>query len=209
VQTIIKSDSSYEVDEAAFPAYAHRNPLIDFIFWQRIKVAYQYALDKKAENIMDFGCGSGVLSYLLSNCSHKVYGLDIEMRPLTLIRNHIEFPKNIEFINDSLANANIPNNSIDIIYAMDVLEHIEDLGEYIHLFTEKIKDTGAIIVSGPTENILYKIGRKLSGERFTGDYHVNNIGNIRKEFEKTMNVKTISKIIWPFVLFEVFVATRK
>jgi hypothetical protein len=64
-------------------------------------------------------------------------------------------------------------------------------------------------VSGPTENILYKIGRKLSGERFTGDYHVNNIGNIRKEFEKTMNVKTISKIIWPFVLFEVFVATRK
>ena len=209
VQTIIKSDSSFEVDEAAFPAYAHRNPLIDYIFWQRIKVAYRYVLNKNLDCIIDFGCGSGVLSYLLSKKSKKIYGLDIEMRPLTLIQKQIQFPENIEFIHGDLSNASIQNNSVDLIYAMDVLEHIDNIGDYIQLFKDKIKDTGAVIVSGPTENILYKIGRKLSGERFTGEYHVNNIDNIKKEFEKSMNVRTVSKIIWPFVLFEVFEATKK
>ena len=44
LRSIVSEHKTYEVDEAALPAYAHANPLIDYIFWQRVKVAYEYAL---------------------------------------------------------------------------------------------------------------------------------------------------------------------
>ncbi|HTQ27696.1 MAG TPA: methyltransferase domain-containing protein, partial [Puia sp.] len=112
----------------------------------------------------------------------------------------------IEFIEGDLMQISYPDHSFDYIIALDVLEHINNLDDYILLFKKLLKPGGSIIVSGPTENFLYKIGRKLAGEKFTGDYHVNNIHNIKKSFSKSMDTKTLRKLIWPFTLFELFVA---
>jgi Na+/H+-dicarboxylate symporter len=61
-------------------------------------------------------------------------------------------------------------------------------------------------VSGPTENLLYKIGRKFAGHRFTGDYHVKDISSIKMEFLSHMKVRTIKKLFFPLVFFELFAA---
>ena len=198
-----------QLDEAALPAYTHGNALIDYIFWDRIKTAVSFLLTEKTGEgieVLDFGCGTGVLSYILANNKYKITSCDIESIPLQLMQKKITFPANIEFIHKDIFETDLIDKKFDAIIALDVLEHISDLEKYVLAFKKMLKPEGIIIVSGPTENILYKIGRKLAGDRFTGNYHVSNISIIKNKFSKHLKTKTIKRIIWPFVLFEIFAA---
>jgi len=203
---ILTNKNSYENDEAALPAYAHKNPLIDYLFWKRLQVVFNFAKENNFKNVLDFGCGSGVMSYLMAQNGISVTSSDIEFSPLRLVKEKIDFPAQINFIEGDIINKNLPENSFDLIVALDVLEHIENLDEYIKLFERLLKPNGVIIVSGPTENILYKIGRKISGERFTGNYHVTNIKTIKKQFSEHLIIKTLRRLVFPVILFEVFIA---
>lgn len=206
---ILNETNNADIDEAALPAYAHKNILIDYLFWKRIQVAFNYSqTDRTSKKILDFGCGSGVLTYLLANNGHEVTSTDIEFSPLCLVKEKIKFPSNITFIEGDIISGELKNNSFDIIYALDVLEHIENLTEYIQLFENLLTQNGVIIISGPTENVFYKIGRKFAGEKFTGDYHVTDISSIKKEFKKFLKVKTLKKLYPPVNLFELFIATK-
>ncbi len=209
VQSILTDNSSLEIDEAALPAYAHKNPVVDYIFWQRVKVALNFAIKKNAQNILDFGCGSGILSYSLATMGKNVTAVDIHFGPLNLIKQKINFPTNINFIEADLLKYEMKEKQFDLIIALDVLEHIEDLKTYISEFRKILKPGGMILVSGPTENFLYKIGRRLAGEKFTGDYHVSNIHKIKRTFSEQMETETISKLVWPLTLFEVFIAHNR
>ena len=210
-EKIIKEHDSYEIGEAALPAYSHKNPLINWLFWKRIKIAYQYANNssKGKSKILDFGCGSGILSYMLAKNNHNITACDIEFAPLRLLNNNIRFPLNIDFIEGDILHKNLEINTYDIIYALDVLEHIDALEPYIKLFDQLLTPNGVIIVSGPTENTLYKIGRKIAGNRFTGDYHVTTISKIKDTFANYLNVTSVKKILFPVVLFEIFIASKK
>ena len=207
---ILKDRDSYEIGEAALTAYSHKNFLIDWLFWERLKVAYKYAVNNGIENkkILDFGCGSGVLSYMLAKENHYVTACDVEFSPLELLKKSIVFPSNINFIEGDILNKNTEDFSYDIIYAMDVLEHIDNIEPYIKLFDRLLSPNGVIIISGPTENILYKIGRKIAGNRFTGDYHITNISKIKKEISNYLEVKPLKKLLFPFIFFEVFIAHK-
>lgn len=208
-KTILNKTNNYELDEAALPAYSHSNKLIDYLFWKRVNVAFQEAIkDSRHKKVLDFGCGSGVLSYLMAKNGYDVTASDIEFSPLNLVKTEIDFPSSINFIEGDIINLEVPDNSFDVIFALDVLEHVDNLEDYMKLFKRLLTPNGMIIISGPTENILYKLGRKFAGDRFTGDYHVTDIHKIKKEFKNHLKVKTIKKLIFPFVLFELFAARK-
>tara|TARA_B100000508_G_C11413448_1_gene254487 strand:+ start:157 stop:843 length:687 start_codon:yes stop_codon:yes gene_type:complete len=208
-QEILAAGDSYEIGEAALPAYAHKNPFIDWLFWQRIKVSFQYAQQQQqGGNVLDFGCGSGILSYLLAKAGYNVTACDVEFSPLRLVQQKITFPENISFVEGDILTQGFPKHSFDMIFALDVLEHIDDLEPYIAAFNELLTPNGLLVVSGPTENRLYKMGRKLAGKRFTGDYHVSNISNIKEAFRKTFPNISSKKLIFPFILFEIFAVKK-
>ena len=209
---IIEEGDNYEIGEAALPAYSHKNPVIDWLFWERIKIAYKYALNTESvEKVLDFGCGSGILSYMLAKKGYSVTACDIEFGPLKLVRDIIDFPSDISFIEGDvdILNKELKENSFDIIFALDVLEHIDDLEPYIELFGKLLSPNGVILISGPTENAFYKIGRRLAGNRFSGDYHVTNISNVKDSFSQSMKVTTIKKLLFPVVLFDIFICQGK
>jgi len=206
---ILSTTNNYEIDEAAFPAYAHKNLLIDYLFWSRLRVAYEFAQKQSGgKKALDFGCGSGCFSYLLAKNGYLVTATDLDFSTLTQVNEKVDFPSTIEFIQGDIIDKDLPDNSFDVIFALDVLEHIENLSDYVEMFNRLLTPDGVIIISGPTENILYQIGRKFAGDRFTGDYHVTNISKIKEEFRPQLNVKTIKKLIFPFVLFELFAASK-
>ena len=203
----ISKENNLLLDEAALPAYAHKNPLIDFIFWRRLHQSYQYAMQRipKGGKVLDFGCGTGVLSYALAE-NYEVTAVDIEFSPLRKVQEQIQFPPNINFLEGTLASFTLPQNSFDAIFALDVLEHMSDqeLTSYMTQFQQLLKKDGTLIVSGPTENWLYQIGRKLAGQRFTGSYHESNIHRIISILSEQASVKRLARIIYPFTLFEIW-----
>jgi 2-polyprenyl-3-methyl-5-hydroxy-6-metoxy-1,4-benzoquinol methylase len=146
---------------------------------------------------------------MLAQESFSVTACDVEFSPLHLVQKKIDFPNDIDFIEGDILDMELPKNSFDIIFALDVLEHIDSIETYIVLFEKLLKPDGVIVVLGPTENVLYKIGRKIAGSRFQGDYHVTNISLIKASFKKLLTVSTLKKLVFPIVLFEMFTATKK
>jgi 2-polyprenyl-3-methyl-5-hydroxy-6-metoxy-1,4-benzoquinol methylase len=213
INKILASKGTDDIlSEAALPAYAHKNPIIDFIFWKRIDIAFNEVISDKIinKNILDFGCGTGVLSYHLSKSGYSMTAIDLDMSPKNQLSEYITYPDNINFIEGDILKLNF-DKKFDSIIALDVLEHIplEVLPVFLKRFDDLLSPNGKIIISGPTENVLYKIGRFLAGSDFTGSYHETNIDLIKKEFLKVYKVRVVKKLYFPFTLFEIFSATKR
>jgi 2-polyprenyl-3-methyl-5-hydroxy-6-metoxy-1,4-benzoquinol methylase len=209
IRSVLEQANPGSLDEAAFPAYSHRNLLINYLFWERIRKVINYVEKGSPYNtVLDFGCGSGVLLPFLSTKSNKVIAADIDLNPLEKIKQFIHFPQNIEFI-DLMKNTleDFPPATINMISALDVLEHVENLQQTLETLCKLLKPGGKIIISGPTENIIYKAGRVFAGPEYTGDYHQWNIYQIRKILSSILKVKRIATLYYPITFFEVFCGT--
>ena len=70
----------------------------------------------------------------------------------------------------------IGDSSLDVVIAADVLEHVEKLSDTAWLFRRKLRRDGALIISGPTENLAYRLGRWVAG--FSGEYHLRSVFHV-------------------------------
>ena len=165
IQQVLAQAEPGRLDEAGFPAYSHPNPFINWLFWQRLrKVMEHIETSTPYENILDFGCGSGVMLPYLSQVSKQVTAMDVDLIPLERVQKHIPLASNVKVFDAAKTNfADLPQKSFDIIIALDVLEHVKDLPHTFGELFKLLKPDGQIVVSGPTENFLYRVGRKLAG----------------------------------------------
>ncbi len=210
IQQVLAKAEKGRLDEAAFPAYSHRNPVINWLFWQRLRKVMEYIQSPTPyTNILDFGCGSGVMLPYLSSISTQVIAMDVDLLPIQSVQKHIPLAKNID-VKDATKTAitDLPANSFDLIIALDVLEHVHDLPRTLNDLLVLLKANGQLIVSGPTENILYKIGRKVAGPEYSGAYHERGIAEIKQELLKTTTLQPIATLYWPIPLFEIFSAKK-
>lgn len=195
-----------ELTEAAFCAYADSNPLIRFLFWRRVWVAIKFLESGGSyEAVLDFGCGSGVVLPLLTAFSKRVVGVDINLAPYRTLCGHLSFPNEVE-VYETLGHplSRFPDDSFDAIVALDVLEHVENLEGVFAELCRISRQGGVVVFSGPTESLIYKIGRKIAGKEYTGDYHARSIYDIRRAAKPFMEVETVATLYYPFPLFKVF-----
>lgn len=191
-------------DEAGFPAYAHRNPFVGRIFWGRLAVAERYLAVRSLDAVLDFGCGSGVMSYIMSGFAKRVVATDIEPTTFNYMQRVVGFPRNIVFATVPELAGKTYWRSFDAIIALDVLEHIEDLRGILQQFERILRPGGVVVISGPTENKLYRLGRRIAGRRFTGEYHVSTIGRVETECRRHGTLQPITTLYPVLPLFKVF-----
>ena len=210
IRQVLAQTEAGRLDEAAFPAYSHRNPIINWLFWQRLrKVMEHIQRPTSYERILDFGCGSGVMLPYLSQISNQVTAMDVDLLPLESVQVHIPLAKNVEVKDASKTNiSDLPANSFDLIIALDVLEHVKDLPRTLNELLALLKSGGQLIVSGPTENILYRLGRKIAGPEYSGAYHERGIAEIKTELAPISRIEPIATLYWPIPLFELFAAKK-
>jgi cyclopropane fatty-acyl-phospholipid synthase-like methyltransferase len=169
----------HDRDEMAIPSYTHNNPLIRWLMWRRYEIIEQLADMSRDSTVLEFGCGMGLFLPTLAAECRKVYAVDLFPQfAKTLVKDNA-LP--VQFCHDII---DIPDHILDHIVAADVLEHVDNLAWWIQIFHGKLKPSGAVLVSGPTENTAYRIGRFLAGFSGKADYHHTNIDYIRTAFEK-------------------------
>lgn len=211
IQQVLSETEKGRLDEAAFPAYSHRNPLINRLFWQRLRKVMEHIENRNQyENILDFGCGSGVMLPFLSSVSKQVIAIDVDLLPIQCVQKYIPLVNNVQVKDGTKINiSDLEKKSFDLIIALDVLEHVSDLPKTLNELFALLKSNGQLIVSGPTENILYQIGRKIAGPEYSGAYHERGIADIKAEIRKMANIKHIATLYQPIPLFEVFSAKNR
>ena len=202
---ILNAHIKNQFDEQALPSYTNPNPLMRYLFWERIKIVMNIiSRISKIETCLDFGCGLGVMvPYLLQNV-RSLYVLDLDTTLLQEIGKREDW-QNITYIT-KLDQLNKQKEKLDLILALDVLEHVDNLSEVLDQFVQLLSEKGMLIITGPTENFIYKIGRKLAN--YSGEYHARNIYDIQIEVKKRFEInsqRTLYKVL-PF--FEIFVAKK-
>jgi len=177
--------SDEDRDEMAIPSYQHRNPLLRWMAWRRLEVVATFFRescgkmnDASAHTVMDFGCGTGVLFDESSQVADHVYGVDIVLDPARLLVDTWNLEK-VTLLTPDEAENTLPSQSIDTIIAAEVLEHIEPLDDTLAFFRDRLRPGGTLLVSLPTESLLYRLGRRLAG--FHGHYHESNAASIHPQ----------------------------
>lgn len=194
LERMAKTVSQEDKDEMAIPSYLHSNPAMRWMAWKRVTVTAQFLRDAckrlnegSGLTIMDFGCGTGVLFDEASLYADTVYGVDIVLEPAKLLVEEWGLGK-VSLLSPEQAEIQISEESVDTIVAAEVLEHIDPIDETLAFFRSRLRANGNLIVSLPTESLLYRIGRRLAG--FEGHYHLNNARSIHQQilhagFEET------------------------
>lgn len=162
----------------AIPSYLHSNPAMRWIAWRRLEVVAELLRDSSARTVLDFGCGTGVLFDEASQIADQVYGVDIVLEPARLLIDEWGLDK-VSLMDPETAKAQVPLQSVDTIVAAEVLEHIDPIDDTLAFFRDRLKPTGKLLVSLPTENALYRFGRRLAG--FHGHYHESNAATIHQQ----------------------------
>jgi len=174
-------------DEMAIPSYLYGNPAMRWMAWRRVSVIARLlratCKDRDADSrrtIMDFGCGTGVLLYEASRYAEQVYAIDIVLDPARLLVDEWQLEK-VTLLNPEQAEEHIAENSIDTIIAAEVLEHIDPLDSTLAFFERRMKADGNLLISVPTESLLYRLGRRMAG--FHGHYHQSNAAKIHRQIQ--------------------------
>lgn len=192
--TLLRESKNGYFDEAALPSYTHSNKLMSFLFWKRVETALQIAEDIENDSVLDFGCGGGVTFKYLHDKNCRITGCENQFLELTKkVSDHFNIKPTL--IEDLFK----VEGEFDRIFALDVLEHIDELEKYLIKLKSVLKQDGQLIVSGPTENFLYKAGRLLAG--FSGHYHLSNIYQIEKKMEEIGLSRVKAKTLYPVVPF--------
>lgn len=194
-----------ELKESAALSFVHSNPLIRWFFWQRIIKAQRMVKSFKPTRILDFGCGSGVLLPFSCRLAKKVYALDLNHYFTNKVKKRFNL-NNLEIINYDQGRIPLKNDTIDLIFSLEVFEHINNLDETIDELYRICRPGGYLLFSLPTENCWYKLGRKLAG--FTGEYHRQTYLKVKEKVSRKFNFIKDDKLYKFFPLY-VFYLVKK
>jgi 2-polyprenyl-6-hydroxyphenyl methylase/3-demethylubiquinone-9 3-methyltransferase len=199
----MRSAHGETVYEQAVPSYTHANPLMAWLFWQRLRVVMRYLERIELGSVLDFGCGSGVLLPFLADRTSSVLAADLVSGPSEFLLRQLD-RRAIPVITSPGFLSTLGDRSLDTIIALDVLEHVDDLERTVREFARALAPGGRVVVSGPTESAAYRMGRRLAG--FTKHSHVRNIFQIEAAFMREFRVRDIRLRYLPLPFFRIFAA---
>jgi len=113
------------------------------------------------ELAIDIGCGVGSNLNVLSSKGIHTIGLDHSLYALTLVKRRLELP----LINGDLNKLPLRSNSIGLIVAMDVLEHLDNDTNGIGEFYRVLKKGGNLILTVPAFKSLWGIQDVVTGHK--------------------------------------------
>lgn len=186
LERISRDLSQEDRAEMAIPSYLHQNPALRWMAWRRLEVVVdslsRLAPRKAAGSVaVDFGCGSGVLFKDSLARFEKVIGVDLVLGAAKKLVSELALGE-VQLCTPAEAESVIAPGSADVVIAAEVLEHVDDLPPTLTQFKTWLKPGGRLLVSLPTENALYRLGRRLAG--FSGHYHHSNAASIDEDMQR-------------------------
>ncbi|AZL15981.1 bifunctional 2-polyprenyl-6-hydroxyphenol methylase/3-demethylubiquinol 3-O-methyltransferase UbiG [Rickettsiales endosymbiont of Stachyamoeba lipophora] len=99
-------------------------------------------------DIIDIGCGGGLVSEPLCRLGGNVTGVDASEKNIGTAKFHAsQMGLNINYTNSPLAELITNNTQYDVVLALEVIEHVDNLEEFINDIYSLCKPQGLIILS--------------------------------------------------------------
>ncbi len=101
----------------------------------------------KKINILDIGCGGGLLSEPMSKLGAEVIGIDASKKNIEIAKFHAK--KNDLKINYLCSSPEVikTKKKFDVILNMEIVEHVEDINFFIKKSSELLKKNGLMFIA--------------------------------------------------------------
>ena len=116
-------------------------------------------------DILDVGCGGGLISESLANLGANVTAIDFVENNIKIAKKHSQKNKlKINYICSDIENYNF-SKKYDLIVLFEILEHLENWQRFIYKIKKNLKKNGKMIISTINRNTLSKIATIYIGEK--------------------------------------------
>ena len=141
-------------------------------------------------SILDAGCGLGFYSFYLAKksplkridaCDHNPKVIEIDKK----IRDRLHY-KNLHFFQKDLLDLS-ESNEYDLIYCIDVLEHIKEDEQVVENIFKALRKDGIFYLHVPQKKA------KVHLQRFDDCARVRNAGHVRRGYSKEKLIQLMEK----------------
>ena len=110
---------------------------------------------KPKDKFLDIGCGVGTMCKMVEDKypDVEIWGADISKK--TMERNKTLYPKMKFFANRVGSLRDIPDNYFDVVFAGEILEHLDDPDQLFKDAYSKLKKGGIFIVTTPYKDAVH------------------------------------------------------
>lgn len=194
----------HNLEESCIPSYVHPNPAASGVAWMRLLAAARlYHRLAPQGPILDFGAAAGELCHTIR--LHE--GLTPEYWFCELNEALVATLKGMNASAQRVALEALPPAKFAAIFALDSLEHNDHVPALLDQLLPALAPDGVFILSGPTENWLYRTGRKIAG--FSGHYHKTTISHIEHWVAERVQLVERRRIPFGLPLFSVSAWRRR
>ena len=137
------------------------------------------------KRILDLGCGNGSVANYVKSLGYYVEGIDPSIQGIEIAR--LESPDIKFFVADTSSSMNF-DEKFDLIYSLEVIEHVYDPYEYMKFLASNLRNDGIAIISTPYHGYFKNLAMALTGKL---DAHFTALwknGHIKFWSKKTLGI---------------------
>lgn len=102
----------------------------------------------KGLTLLDVGCGGGLIAEPMARLGAKVTALDASSTNIDIAIEHSKNAGlNINYVCNTIEELAESNQKFDIILALEIIEHIADLNQFINACSKLLNPSGTIFIS--------------------------------------------------------------
>ena len=106
-------------------------------------------------NILDIGCGGGLISEPMARLGGTVTGIDASEKNIKVAQLHAKKKNlNIRYLNKSPEQLN-ENEKFNDILNLEIIEHVENVSLYIESCYKLLKKNGVMFTATPNRTLTY------------------------------------------------------
>jgi len=147
--------------EGSFKTLHHINPLrVDFI---------QSYTNIQHQDVLDVGCGGGILSEGLANAGANVTAIDMAPESIQVAQAHAQSSKlSIDYQCIEISDFVLQQKTFDSVVCMEMLEHVNDVEYIIANLAKLVKTDGYLFLSTLNRNWKSYVGSVVVAEYVLG-----------------------------------------
>lgn len=118
------------------------------------------------KNVLDIGCGGGLLSEAMASCGANVTGIDLSEELINVAKQHATMQTllvDYRHVSSTELAAQLPQ-AFDIITCMELLEHVPDPAQLIRECSLLLKPEGVVFFATLTRNLRSFLGAIVAAE---------------------------------------------
>ncbi|MBI4039716.1 class I SAM-dependent methyltransferase [Candidatus Daviesbacteria bacterium] len=191
---MVKS-TAYHLHENIPPGYyrqgIRRNLLQKIWHTNRFGAVSDFVMPTRGE-ILDIGCADGTFSQVIleKTGAEKLVGIDVVDHLIADDQQYFKNNGKMEFLVADAHNLPFADGTFDAVFALEVLEHVENPRQVLSEVKRVLKPDGYIVILVPNETLLFKIEwwlfRTFGPAKIWNDTHI-------QEYSKNTLLKMVTQ----------------